>query len=79
VRGTAAQGVPGAGLGLPLVRAIVARHGGHCELRSQPGAGTAVRIWLPAFRTPPGAGTAPACTQMATPGPCSSHSHSSTI
>ena len=48
VRGTAARGVPGSGLGLSLVRAVVARHGGGCELRSRPGEGTVVRVRLPA-------------------------------
>ncbi|GAA2455630.1 HAMP domain-containing sensor histidine kinase [Actinomadura vinacea] len=37
----------GAGLGLPIVAAIAAAHGGHAELLSAPGAGTTVRITLP--------------------------------
>jgi two-component system OmpR family sensor kinase len=48
VRGSAARGVPGSGLGLSLVRAVVARHGGGCELRSRPGEGTVIRLRLPA-------------------------------
>ena len=48
VRGSAARGVPGSGLGLSLVRAVVARHGGGCELRSRPGEGTVIRVRLPA-------------------------------
>lgn len=48
VRGRAARTADGSGLGLSLVRVIVARHGGGWELRSRPGAGTVVRIWLPA-------------------------------
>lgn len=38
----------GAGLGLALVREIVARHGGTVVLDSRPGAGTTVRVRLPA-------------------------------
>ncbi len=45
-RGTAAQGTPGSGLGMPLVRAIVERHGGEASLRSRPGQGTVVRVRL---------------------------------
>jgi len=41
-RGQAAQGVPGSGLGLVLVRAIVERHGGQTWLRSRVGQGTVV-------------------------------------
>jgi two-component system OmpR family sensor kinase len=46
-RGQGAQGVPGSGLGLALVRAIVERHGGHTTLRSRVGQGTVVAIRLP--------------------------------
>lgn len=45
--------VPGSGLGLALVAAIVRRHGGTVELRSRPGAGTAVRLWFPVHRRQP--------------------------
>ncbi|WP_019631771.1 sensor histidine kinase [Actinomadura atramentaria] len=38
----------GAGLGLPIVAAIAAAHGGTAELDSEPGAGTTVRVTLPA-------------------------------
>ncbi|MFG2021063.1 sensor histidine kinase [Actinomadura geliboluensis] len=38
----------GTGLGLPIVAAIAAAHGGRAELRSAPGAGTTVRVTLPA-------------------------------
>jgi signal transduction histidine kinase len=36
------------GLGLSIVAAIAAAHGGQAVLESQPGYGTRVRIWLPA-------------------------------
>lgn len=47
-RSSAARGVPGSGLGMPLVRAIVGRHGGTIALRSRPGQGTVVSVRLPA-------------------------------
>jgi two-component system OmpR family sensor kinase len=37
----------GSGLGLSIVQAIAAAHGGHAMLRSAPGAGTAVQVWIP--------------------------------
>ena len=40
----------GTGLGLPLAKALVELHGGHLDLESAPGAGTTVRIQLPAER-----------------------------
>lgn len=46
-RGQGARGVPGSGLGLALVRAIVERHGGQVTLRSRPGQGTVVTMRLP--------------------------------
>jgi two-component system OmpR family sensor kinase len=46
-RGKAARGVPGSGLGLALVKAIVARHGGQVALSSRPGQGTLVVLRLP--------------------------------
>ena len=39
--------VPGAGLGLPIVRAIMDAHGGRVEARSAPGRGTLVRVRVP--------------------------------
>ncbi len=47
-RGSAARGIPGSGLGLALVRAVVERHGGSVALRSRQGEGTSVRLRLPA-------------------------------
>lgn len=46
-RGQEARGVPGSGLGLALVRAIVERHDGRVSVRSRVGQGTVVRIILP--------------------------------
>jgi two-component system OmpR family sensor kinase len=46
-RASTARGVPGTGLGLPLVRTVVRRHGGRVELRSREGHGTVVRLWFP--------------------------------
>ncbi|MCL2089971.1 MAG: HAMP domain-containing histidine kinase [Micrococcales bacterium] len=46
-RGSNARGLPGSGLGLPLVRTIVERHGGRVQLLSREGRGTSVRLWLP--------------------------------
>ncbi len=43
-------GSGGSGLGLSIVQAIAAAHGGHAMLRSKPGAGTSVQVWIP-FRT----------------------------
>ena len=43
----------GSGLGLSIVQAIAAAHGGQATLESWPGHGTRVRIWLP-DREPPG-------------------------
>ena len=47
-RGQAGRGVPGSGLGLSLVRAIVDRHGGRVSLRSRLDQGTVFTIHLPA-------------------------------
>lgn len=46
-RGQGARGVPGSGLGLALVRAIVERHGGRATLRSRAGQGTVFTLRLP--------------------------------
>jgi two-component system OmpR family sensor kinase len=46
-RGQGARSIPGSGLGLPLVRAIVTRHGGQVGLRSRAGQGTVVTLRLP--------------------------------
>jgi two-component system OmpR family sensor kinase len=46
-RGQGARGIPGSGLGLALVRAIVERHGGQVKLRSRVGQGTVMTVRLP--------------------------------
>ena len=38
----------GSGLGLSIVQAIAAAHGGYVRLRSAPSAGTTVHLWIPA-------------------------------
>ncbi len=49
-RGSAPRSVEGSGLGLALVRAIVARHGGAMAIRSRQGRGTVVTLRLPVTR-----------------------------
>jgi two-component system sensor histidine kinase HydH len=44
----------GLGLGLPLAREAVERHGGRLEVTSRPGAGTTVRLVLPVAPGPAG-------------------------
>ena len=48
-RGQAAQGIPGNGVGLALVRAIVERHGGQTCLQSRLGQGTTVKLQIPIY------------------------------
>ncbi|MBV1776919.1 hypothetical protein KSF73_14470 [Burkholderiaceae bacterium DAT-1] len=48
-RADASGHLPGCGLGLSVVRELVALHGGEIGLQSQPGKGTRVAIWLPAM------------------------------
>jgi signal transduction histidine kinase len=42
------SGKVSSGLGLSIVQAIAIAHGGRADLRSTPGAGTTVRLWIPA-------------------------------
>jgi signal transduction histidine kinase len=49
----------GSGLGLSIVQAIAAAHGGHAMLKSAVGAGTSVQVWIP-YQPPPQPGTVPA-------------------
>ena len=44
---TTKPGRDGTGLGLPMVRSIVANHGGVLEVESEPGAGSTIRVFLP--------------------------------
>jgi two-component system OmpR family sensor kinase len=46
-RGPRGRAVPGSGLGLALVRAVVERHGGSVGVESRMGQGTVVRLELP--------------------------------
>jgi signal transduction histidine kinase len=41
------HGGRGSGLGLSIVQAIAAAHGGHAMLKSTAGAGTSVQVWIP--------------------------------
>ena len=47
-RGEQVRSLSGSGLGLPLVRAIIEKHGGNVELRSRPNQGTVFSVRLPA-------------------------------
>lgn len=49
-RGQRSRGVAGSGLGLPLVRTIVERHGGSIGIESRVDQGTAIRVSLPVPR-----------------------------
>ena len=49
-RGNAARSVEGSGLGLALVRAIVARHSGTFAVRSRLGKGTVITLRFPVAR-----------------------------
>jgi two-component system OmpR family sensor kinase len=46
-RGKMARGVPGSGLGLTMVKAILERHGGQAALRSRLNQGTIVTLRVP--------------------------------
>jgi len=50
-RGEEVKGVPGSGLGLPLVRVIIEQHRGIVGLRSRPEKGTVFSIRLPAKKS----------------------------
>lgn len=46
-RGAQTRAIPGSGIGLALVRAIVRKHNGHINLESEPQIGTEFTIYLP--------------------------------
>ena len=50
--GAVAAAVPGAGLGLPIVKGIVEAHAGEIDVASDPGNGTTVRVRLPLAAEP---------------------------
>jgi len=50
----------GSGLGLPMVQGFAAQSGGAVQIRSRPGAGTTVELWLPQADEPPAAAVAAA-------------------
>ncbi len=56
-RAEASGHVPGAGLGMTLVREIVELQGGCVEIASEPGEGTAVTLWFPLADEAPLAGS----------------------
>jgi signal transduction histidine kinase len=43
----------GTGLGLPLTKSLVSLHGGAMDIKSAPGQGTTVTVWLPRQRVTP--------------------------
>jgi PAS domain S-box-containing protein len=43
------QNVQGSGLGMTIFKEIIELHGGHADIESRPGSGTAVTVWLPAL------------------------------
>ena len=45
----------GSGLGLPMVQGFAAQSGGAVQIRSKPGEGTTVELWLPRAHEPPSA------------------------
>ena len=46
-RADASGNVPGTGLGMSIVKEIIELLGGRLEMRSEPGQGTVVTLWLP--------------------------------
>lgn len=52
-RATTAKGIPGTGIGLNLVKELVALHGGDVRVESRVGAGTTITVLLPLTARPP--------------------------
>ena len=48
-RGQQSRGIPGSGLGLALVKAVIERHGGAVSVRSLSEQGTVFQLHLPAL------------------------------
>jgi two-component system OmpR family sensor kinase len=46
-RSESVHGIPGSGIGLALVKAIIEKHGGYVEIDSTAGEGTNVQLYLP--------------------------------
>lgn len=46
---TSQSNIPGAGLGLTIVRHVAQQHGGRVEVQSEVGQGATFRVWLPAL------------------------------
>ena len=57
----------GAGLGLPIAKAVANAHGGDVRLRSTPGRGTRVTLLLPGYRAVPISGEAKIASAAAGP------------
>jgi signal transduction histidine kinase len=49
----------GSGLGLPMVQGFAAQSGGAVQIRSKPGEGTTVELWLPQAAQPPSEAVGP--------------------
>ena len=47
------KGSRGNGLGLPTVKAVMRRSGGHVDIHSEPGVGTVVTLRFPAYAQSP--------------------------
>lgn len=52
-KGVSQSNQPGIGLGLSVARSIADLHNGRIQLRSQPGQGTTVSVYLPAYQPTP--------------------------
>lgn len=57
----------GSGLGLPIVQGFAVQSGGAMQIRSRPGAGTTVELWLPQAADPPAAADGPPARETEIP------------